>query len=92
MIRLFCKQNGYTFRLVLSISSGEAILDTPFRFLVRWKIKRLSKPIYNNKFESLNIHIPISKKLFIKTSTNDLINYGKRNGITKLDMETMKIE
>ena len=92
MIRLFCKQNRYTFGSVLSIGSGEAILDTPFRFLVRWKIKRLSKSIYNNRFESLNITMPISKKLFIKASTNYWVDYGKRNGITKSEMETMKIE
>lgn len=92
MIRLFCKQNRYTFGSVLSIGGGEAILDTPFRFLVRWKIKRLSKSIYNKRFESLNITMPISKKLFIKASTNYWTNYGKRNGITKFEMETMKIE
>lgn len=92
MIRLFCKQNRYTFGSVLSIGSGEAILDTPFRFLVRWKIKRLTKSIYNNRFESLNITMPISKKLFIKASTNYWVDYGKRNGITKSEMETMKIE
>lgn len=92
MIKLFCKQNGYTFGSVLSIGSGEAILETPFKFLVRGKIKRLAKSIYNNRFESLSVTMPISKKLFVKASTSYWTNYGKRNGITKLDMETMKIE
>lgn len=92
MIRLFCKQNRYTLGSVLSIGGGEAILDTPFKFLVRWKIKKLSKSIYTKRFEFLSVTMPISKKSFIKASTNYWINYGKRNGITKLDMETMKIE
>lgn len=92
MIRLFCKQNGYSFRSVLAIGGGEAILDTPFKLLVKWKIKRLSKSIYINKPEFLTITMPISKNLFVKASTRYWINYGKKNGITKLDMETMKIE
>ncbi|MGL5417590.1 MAG: hypothetical protein ACRDAU_18120 [Clostridium sp.] len=92
MIKLFCKQNGYTFGSVLSIGGGEAILNTPFKFFVKWKIKKLSKSIYSEKFESLNITMWMSKKMFIKASTKYWINYGKKNGITKSEMETMKIE
>lgn len=92
MVKLFCKQNGYTFGSVLAIGSGEAILGTPFKLLVKWKIKRLAKAIYNNNAEILRVTMPISKKIFVSASTTYWINYGKRNGITKLQMETMKIE
>lgn len=92
MVKLFCKQNGYTFGSVLAIGSGEAILGTPFKLLVKWKIKRLAKAIYNNNAEILRVTMPISKKIFVSASTTYWINYGKRNGITKLQMQTMKIE
>lgn len=92
MVKLFCKQNGYMLGSVLAIGSGEAILGTPFKFLVKWKIKRLAKAIYNNNAEILRVNMPISKKIFVSASTTYWTNYGKRNGITKLQMETMKIE
>lgn len=92
MVKLFCKQNGYMFGSVLAIGSGEAILGTPFKFLVKWKIKRLAKAIYNNNAEILRVTMPISKKIFVSASTTYWTNYGKINGITKLQMETMKIE
>lgn len=92
MIKLFCKQNRYTFGSVLSIGSGEAILDTPFKFLVKWKIKKLAEALYHTKKQYLSITMPLSKKMYIKASTKYWINYGKRNGITKTQMESMKIE
>lgn len=92
MIKLFCKQNEYDFGSVLSIGGGEAILDTPFKVILKWKVKKLANSIYNNKNESLSVTMPLSKKTYIKASTNYWISYGKRNGITKEEMETMKIE
>ncbi|HFD2053238.1 TPA: hypothetical protein ACF2DR_000377 [Clostridium perfringens] len=92
MVKLFCKQNTYEFNSVLSIGGGEAILGTPFKIFVKWKIKKLAKSIYNNTVENLSVTMPISKNMYLKTSTNYWINYGKRNGITKSQMETMKIE
>ncbi|HII4495099.1 hypothetical protein H8J94_04630 [Clostridium perfringens] len=92
MVKLFCKQNTYEFNSVLSIGGGEAILGTPFKIFVKWKIKKLAKSIYNNTVENLSVTMPISKKMYLKASTNYWINYGKRNGITKSQMETMKIE
>ena len=35
MVRLFCLENGYPFGACLKIGGGEAILGTPFAFLVR---------------------------------------------------------
>ncbi|WP_338913217.1 hypothetical protein WHY21_05275 [Clostridium perfringens] len=92
MVKLFCKQNTYEFNSVLSIDGGEAILGTPFKIFVKWKIKKLAKSIYNNTVENLSVTMPISKNMYLKASTNYWINYGKRNGITKSQMETMKIE
>ena len=92
MVKLFCKQNTYEFNSVLSIGGGEAILGTPFKIFVKWKIKKLEKSIYNNTHENLRVTMPISKNMYLKVSTNYWINYGKRNGITKSQMETMKIE
>ena len=92
MVKLFCKQNTYDFNSVLSIGGGEAILGTPFKIFVKWRIKKLAKAIYNNTPENLSVTMPISKNMYLKASTNYWINYGKRNGITKSQMETMKIE
>ena len=92
MVKLFCKQNTYEFNSVLSIGGGEAILGTPFKIFVKWKIKKLAKSIYNNIPENLSVTMPISKNMYLKASTNYWINYGKRNSITKSQMETMKIE
>ncbi|TGY46399.1 hypothetical protein [Clostridium perfringens] len=92
MVKLFCKQNTYEFNSVLSIGGGEAILGTPFKIFVKLKIKKLAKAIYNNTPENLRVTMSISKNMYLKASTNYWINYGKRNGITKSHMETMKIE
>lgn len=43
MVKLFCKQNTYEFNSVLSIGGGEAILGTPFKIFVKWKIKKIRK-------------------------------------------------
>ncbi len=92
MIGLFCRQNGYRFGSVLKIGSGEAILDTPFRLLVLWKIKKLAASIQSAKYCTLQTTMPLSKKMFLKASTAYWTNFGKRNGITKEQMETMQIE
>lgn len=92
MVKLFCKQNGYVFGSVLSIGSGEAILKTPFKFLALWKIKKLAKDMYKNKYGKLNVTMPLSKKMFVRASTHYWIDYGKRHGISKIQMESMEIE
>lgn len=92
MIRLFCKQNNYSFGSVLSIGSGEAILDTPFKFFVKRKIKALTRSIECGKPNSLSVAMPLPKKVFLNASTNFWINYGKKNGITKEQMDTMDYE
>ena len=92
VIKLFCKQNGYTLDSVLKIGSGEAILASPFRLLVTQKIKKLSKSIYSKHYLTLNFTMPIPKSLFLKASTKYWLGYGQKYGTSKEDMQTMKIE
>lgn len=92
MIELFCKQNGYRMGSVLKIGSGEAILDTPFKVFVTRKIKKLAASVSNEKYCTQHAAMPITKGMFLKASTAYWTNYGKKNGITKEMMETMKIE
>lgn len=92
MIELFCKQNGYRFGSVLKIGSGEAILDTPFAGLAARKIKRLATSIVNAKYQTLHITMPLTKRMFVRASTTYWVNYGKKNGVTRGQMQTMQIE
>ena len=92
IIKLFCRQNDYSFGSVLKIASGEAILSTLFRLLVCSKVKKLASSIVKQNYQNLKVTMPIPQKLFIKASTTYWTNYGKRNGITKEHMATMQIE
>lgn len=92
MIRFFCKKNNYSYGATLCIGSGEAILTTPFVFLVNQKIKKLVKAIQKRHTDTMQVTMPLPKKLFIKASTKYWLNYGKKNKIGKNEMETMKIE
>lgn len=92
MIKLFCKQQGYPFLSVLCIGGGEAILNTPFRFLVKRKIKQLVKSVASHQSLSFQVTMPISKETYLKASTKYWIRYGAKNGVTKEQMDTMEIE
>lgn len=92
MIQLFCKKNNYRFGSVLKIGSGEAILNTPFRFLAIRKIKKLAHSIIKSKYCNLQITMPISARMFVKAANIYWKNRGIQNGITETEMRTMKIE
>ena len=92
IIRFFCRQNGFPFGSTLSIGSGEAILDTPFSFLVWRKLKKFAAAVRNRQPVHLQTAMPIPKKWFIAASTNYWIQYGQKNGIDKQQMQTMEIE
>lgn len=92
MVRQFCRQAGFPFGSVLEIGSGEAILDTPFRALVRGKIKKLARAIETGKHSVLRVTMPISRGMFVKASTKYWIRYGAKNGVTAEQMATMQIE
>ncbi|ONI44264.1 hypothetical protein AN641_05755 [Candidatus Epulonipiscioides gigas] len=92
MIKLFCKQQNYLLGSTLSIGSGEAILGTPFKRLVVAQIKQLATSLEKQDYKNFHITMPIPKKLYLKASNNYWINYGKKYGISKKQMKTLKIE
>lgn len=92
MMQLFCRQNGYPFGSVLKIGSGEAILNSPFRFLVSGKIRRFVRSIAEQKYRTLRVTMPLTKGMFIRAAEGYWVNYGKQNGVTKEQMQTMQIE
>ena len=92
MAALFCKRMGWPMGSVLEIGSGEAILDSPFRFLAAWKIKALARAVAADRPRRLKAAMPISKKFFLKASTKYWTDYGARNGVTPEQMAAMEIE
>lgn len=92
MVRLFCKQNGWPFGSVLKIGSGEAILDTPFRLLLRGRMKKLAASLVSQRYGVWQVTMPLSKRMFLRASTRYWTAYGRRNGITPEQMATMEIE
>lgn len=92
MLKLYCKSNGLSFGSVFKIGSGEAILTTPFRIFLKLKMKKFATSVSSQKYKTFQVTMPISKKMFLKGSTAYWENYGKKNGISKEEMRTMKIE
>ena len=92
MVRLFCRKTGCPFGSVLKIGSGEAILDSPFRFMVKWKTKQLARAMERGRGVALSCTMPISKGMFLKASTNYWIRYGAKFGRTAEELDTMEIE
>ena len=92
MLQLFAGKNGYPFGSVFKIGSGEAILTTPFRIFLKVKMKKFADSIEKQRYNSFQVTMPIPKKMFIKASTVYWENYGKKNGISKEQMQTMQIE
>ncbi len=92
MLRLFCERNGFQFGSILSLGSGEAILESQFAFMVRWKIRKLAKSIAKGHQRTLKVTMPITKKMFIKASSSYWLKYGRRFGTTREEMDTMRIE
>ena len=92
MVKLFCRKNGLTFGSVLKIGSGEAILQTPFRWLVERKIRRLAANMEKGTWSVQRVTMPLTKNMFLKASTKYWESYGKKNGITRDEMATMSIE
>lgn len=92
MVRLFCRKTGCPFGSALKIGSGEAILDTPLRFVVKWKIKRLARAAAAGQSVMLQCTMPISKGMFLKASTGYWNRYGEKFGRTAKELDTMDIE
>ena len=92
ILRCFCRQCGYPFGSCLKIGSGEAILATPFRVLVRRRLRQLANAIVSARPRQLQVTMPLPKRLFLRASTAYWTAYGKRSGITREAMSTMQIE
>ncbi len=92
ILRYYCQKNGFPYGMTLCIGSGEAILDTPFAFLARRKIRRFARGIRAGRKEALSVAMPLSKRLFLRASARYWIGYGARYGITEEQMRTMEIE
>lgn len=92
MLALFCRQNGYRWGSVLQIGSGEAILDSPFRFLAAKSIKKFARSVEHRQYGAFHTTMPLPKSLFLKASTAYWTEYGKKHGISKEEMQTMDIE
>ena len=92
MLALFCRQNGYPFGSVLKIGGGEAILDTPFRFLAARGIRSFARSVERAKYAAFHTTMPLTKSLFLKASARYWTEYGKKYGVSKEEMQTMKIE
>lgn len=92
MLQLFARKNGYPFGSALKIGSGEAILTTPFRVFLKARMKKFAVSIGKQRYNNFQVTMPLPKKMFIKASTDYWTNYGKKNGISKEQMEIMEIE
>lgn len=92
MLRLFCRQNHFPLGAVLCIGSGEAILKTPFVFLVKRKIRKLSRAIQKGIYGLWKVTMPLPKNTFLKASTKYWIKLGAENGISPEQMANMEIE
>ena len=92
MVRLFCRRNGYPFAAALEIASGEAILDTPFRFLAGRALRRLARAIRRGEHRVFRVTMPLPKRVFLRASTAYWTAYGRRFGVSPRQMASMEIE
>ena len=92
MVALFCRQNGWSFGSVLEIGGGEAILDTPFRFLAAGGVKKFARSVEKRRYTRFHTTMPLPKSLFLKASASYWTEYGKKNGVSEAEMRTMQIE
>lgn len=92
MMKFFCHQNHYIIGSIFMLGGGEAILDTPFRFIATKNIRKLAQSIASKNYQVIKTTMPLTKKLFIMASTRYWTLYGKKFNTTKEQMQTMEIE
>ena len=80
------------FGSVLKVASGEAILSTPFRFLVQRKVKRFARAVALGERLTLQVTMPLPKGVFLRASRSFWTQYGAKNGITPEQMASLEIE
>lgn len=91
IFKLFCDSLNLNFCCSLLIGSGEAIMETYFKFLVKRQLKGFANDIFNNKSKMRKVNMLLSKKSFIKDATKYWLKYGMKNGLSKEDMERKEI-
>lgn len=92
MMKFFCHQNHYIIGSILMLGSGEAILDTPFRYVATRNIRKLAQSIASKNYQLIRATMPLTKKLFLMASTIYWKRFGQKFGTTKEQMQTMEIE
>lgn len=92
MIRYFCKHNNFPIGSTLMLGSGEAILETPFRYIAVRAIKRLAASVNKENYKDITATMPLPKWLFKMAARSYWIRYGKKFGVSKKEMQRPEIE
>lgn len=92
MIRYFCRRNNFPIGSTLMLGSGEAILDTPFRYIAERAIKRLSESVNKGNYKDITATMPLPKWLFKMAARSYWIRYGKKFGVSEKEMQQLEIE
>ena len=92
MIRYFCKHNNFPIGSTLMLGSGEAILETPFRYIAVRAIKRLAASVNKGNYKDISATMPLPKWLFKMAARSYWIRYGKKFGVSKKEMQRPEIE
>lgn len=92
MMKFFCCKCGYKLGSVLMLGSGEAILKTPFKPWAIWGIRKLARSVAAGNHRQIQTTMPLTRRLFLMASTCYWTNYGRKFGVTKQQMQTMRIE
>lgn len=92
MIRYFCRRNNFPIGSILMLGSGEAILDTPFRYIAVRAIKRLSESVNKGNYKDITATMPLPKWLFKMAARSYWIRYGKKFGVSEKEMQRLEIE
>ena len=64
--------------MALQIGSGEAILNTPFSFLVRRGLRRLAAGMRAGRSEVLSVRMPLNRRMFVWASGRYWTDYGAK--------------
>lgn len=92
MIRYFCRRNDFPIGSALMLGSGEAILETPFRYIAVRAIKRLSESVNKGNYKDISATMPLPKWLFKMAARSYWISYGKKFGVSEKEMQRLEIE
>lgn len=92
MIRYFCKHNNFPIGSTLMLGSGEAILETPFRYIAVRAIKRLAASVNKGNYKDITATMPLPKWLFKMAAHSYWISYGKKFGVSEKEMQRLEIE